>query len=48
MYVELSESVVLAKNWGISKARMDQMGDHMKISISKYKNECYKQLEQKK
>ena len=29
---------------------MDQTGDHMKMNfdISKYKNECYKQLERKK
>ena len=49
-YERLSELVALAQNWGILQTTMGQSGDHMKMNLTifKYKNECYKQLEWKK
>ena len=46
----LSELVAFAQNLGISQTRMDQRGSTSKwiLTIFKYKNECYKQLERKK
>ena len=29
----MSESVAFAQNWGILQTRMDQMGDHVKMSF---------------
>ena len=42
--------VAFAQKWDILQTRMDQRWDHMKLilTIFKYKNECYEQLEWKK
>ena len=49
-YERVSELVAFAQNWGILQTRLGQSGDHMKMNLTifKYKNECYKQLEWKK
>ena len=46
----LSELLAFAQNWGILQTRMDQREDCIKINFDYFqiKNECYKQLEQKK
>ena len=49
-YNGLFKSVAFAQNWGILQTRMNQGGLLWKwiLTIFKYKNKCYKQLERKK